>query len=59
MVAIAGLVRSSHFNSPRRLIYYTKDLPSWLRKNPTGNYAKALDLGVEVSQTVVGKERLG
>ena len=46
MVAIAAVVASKAGSS---FVYYTKPVPRWLRRNPVGNFARALALGAEVS----------
>ena len=45
MVAIAAVVASKPASS---FVYFTKPIPRWLRKNPVGNFARALALGAEV-----------
>lgn len=45
MVAIAAVVASKPASS---FMYFTKPVPRWLRKNPVGNFARALALGAEV-----------
>ena len=45
MVAIAAVVASKTRSS---FVYYTKPVPRWLRRNPVGNFARALALGAEV-----------
>lgn len=45
MVAIAAVVASKAGSS---FVYYTKPVPRWLRRNPVGNFARALALGAEV-----------
>lgn len=45
MVAIAAVVASKPASS---FVYFTKPVPRWLRKNPVGNFARALALGAEV-----------
>ncbi|CAM9700092.1 unnamed protein product [Scytosiphon promiscuus] len=47
MVAIAAVVASKPGSS---FIYYTKPVPRWLRKNPVGNFAKAIMLGAEIME---------
>ena len=44
MVAIAALCRARGV----RFLYLCKPVPRWLRKNPCGNYARGLALGVEL-----------
>jgi hypothetical protein len=45
LAAMAGLL-CRHWG--RRLLYYTKDVPLWLKAAPIGNYATARQAGVEV-----------
>jgi 1-aminocyclopropane-1-carboxylate deaminase/D-cysteine desulfhydrase-like pyridoxal-dependent ACC family enzyme len=40
----------NHNNNSSVFVYYTKMVPRWLRSNPSGNYARALALGMEVRQ---------
>ena len=56
MVAIAAVVRyqnerlglSSEDPQRRRFVYYTKKLPRFLRKTPSGNLFRATSLGTEI-----------
>mmetsp|Transcript_22694 Transcript_22694/g.27310 ORF Transcript_22694/g.27310 Transcript_22694/m.27310 type:complete len:299 (+) Transcript_22694:1-897(+) len=43
-VAMAALCRARGL----RMLYLCKPVPRWLRKNPAGNYARGLALGVEL-----------
>eukprot|EP00904_Undaria_pinnatifida_P012503 jgi/Undpi1/8383/HiC_scaffold_25.g10851.m1 len=47
MVAIAAVVASKAGSS---FVYYTKPVPRWLRRNPVGNFARALALGAEIME---------
>ncbi|CAM9789549.1 unnamed protein product [Laminaria digitata] len=47
MVAIAAVVASKEGSS---FVYYTKPVPRWLRRNPVGNFARALALGAEIME---------
>lgn len=40
---------------PRRLVYYVKRVPRWLRANPSGNHLRAASLGAEIVE--LGHER--
>lgn len=44
LAALAGFVCSVQ---QKRLIYYTKTIPAWLKDHPVGNYRRALELGVD------------
>lgn len=45
MVAVAAVVASK---GGAEFVYYTKPVPRWLRKNPVGNFARAMALGAKV-----------
>lgn len=61
MVAIAAVVRYQNERlglSPidpqcRRFVYYTKKLPRFLRKTPSGNLFRATSLGTEIVELSV------
>lgn len=53
MVALAAVVNHQntlhpHKNSKKRFLYYTKTIPRWLRKQPSGNLLRAKSLGMEM-----------
>lgn len=54
MLAIAAVVRhkndSAVHQRPMRFVYYTRTLPRFLRRQPTGNLYRALSLGMELIQ---------
>ena len=52
MVAIAAVVATKRGSS---FVYYTKPVPRWLRKNPVGNFARAMALGAEVGFVFAAK----
>ena len=63
MVAIAAVVRYQNERlalSPvdpqrRRFVYYTKKLPRFLRKTPSGNLFRATSLGTEIVELSVAE----
>lgn len=46
MLALAHLCRSRD----AQLAYHTRPLPKWLREQPVGNFARALDLGMRLHE---------
>lgn len=46
MLAISKIT-TQHFGS--KFTYFTKAIPKFLKKNPSGNYAEALKLGTQVT----------
>ena len=63
MVALAAIVNSKNLNNHKqggrsesepsggkrkRFVYYTKKLPRWLRNQPSGNFLRAMSLGMEL-----------
>lgn len=54
MLAIAAVVRHKNDTAthgrPLRFVYYTRNLPRFLKRQPTGNLYRALSLGMELIQ---------
>ena len=52
--AMLALAATVHWKK-KRFVYYTKKLPRWLRKTPSGNFLRALSLGMELREVEYGE----
>ncbi|GAB5035141.1 1-aminocyclopropane-1-carboxylate deaminase [Nannochloropsis oceanica] len=54
LLALAGLVCGVW---EKKLVYYTKSIPEWLKARPLGNYQRALELGVDFRELPAAEYR--